>query len=52
MRAKHPADRVAIAFPNFPRYRNLAVETGALLRKIGIEIWFVTELGEVSGSDS
>jgi DNA-binding CsgD family transcriptional regulator len=48
LRGKHPADRVVTAFPDFTRYRNLAAETAAPLRTIGIEIWLVTESGDVT----
>lgn len=51
LRHKHAADRVVIALPDFARYRNLAAETAATLRKVGIEMWFVTEAGEVSEYD-
>jgi hypothetical protein len=51
LRGKHPPDRVVIAFPDYARYRNLASETAATLAAVGIEIWFVTECGEVTGCD-
>ncbi|MFL6140443.1 MAG: hypothetical protein ACJ72N_01060 [Labedaea sp.] len=51
LRGKHPEDRVAIAFPEYARYRNLAAETAATLAAVGIEIWFVAEAGEVTGYD-
>lgn len=47
LRGQHSGDRVAIAFPDFSRYRQLAAETAATLRVVGIEIWFVSESGEV-----
>lgn len=51
LRNKHPIDRVVIAFPDFARYRNLAAETLATLAMVGIEIWFVSESGEVTACD-
>ena len=47
LRGKHAGDRVLTVFPDFPRYRNLADETAATLRVVGIEIWFVEESGAV-----
>jgi hypothetical protein len=40
-----------IAFPDFARYKNLAAETAATLAVVGIEIWFVTGSGEVTGCE-
>lgn len=51
LRGKHPDDRVVIAFPEYARYRNLAGETAETLAAVDIEIWFVTESGEVTGCD-
>jgi len=39
---------VLTVFPDFRRYRNLADETAATLRAVGIEIWFVNESGDVT----
>jgi hypothetical protein len=43
LQASHPLARIALAFPDFPRYRNLFAETGSALSKLGIGLFFVTE---------
>jgi len=43
LRDAHPFDRVAMAFPDRPRYRKLGGEIAASLRRIKIEVWFVGE---------
>jgi hypothetical protein len=36
-----------IAFPDFETYRNLAQRTAWALSKAGVEVWLVTETGDV-----
>jgi hypothetical protein len=40
---KHPNDLVAIALPDWPRFRNLVNETEAPVRKLGVSVLFVRE---------
>jgi hypothetical protein len=42
---------VVIAFPDYARYRELAAETAATVGAVGVEIWFVSGLGEVTVCD-
>jgi hypothetical protein len=44
---KHPGDLVAIALPDWPRFRNLVAETEAPLRQLGVSVLFVREDGSV-----
>jgi hypothetical protein len=44
---KHPKDLVAIALPDWPRFRNLVSETEAPLRQLGISVLFVRDDGSV-----
>jgi hypothetical protein len=41
LREAHPADRVAMAFPDRPRYRKLGAEIAGALRSLHVELWFV-----------
>lgn len=41
LREAHPADRVAMVFPDRPRYRKLVGEIAGSLRQLGIEVWIV-----------
>ena len=43
LREAHPGDRVAMAFPDRPRYRKLGAEIAGALRSLRIELWFVDE---------
>lgn len=47
MLSSFPDARVAIGFPDFPRYRNLLAETEGSLRTLGIGVILVTETGQV-----
>jgi hypothetical protein len=38
---------VAIAFPDFPRFRSLVVKAEWALRRLGIGVYFVRETGDV-----
>lgn len=51
MRAEHPGDRVVLAFPDRETYRNLARRTAPPLQAAQIELWLVTESGEVAPFD-
>jgi hypothetical protein len=44
---KYPDDLVAIALPDWPRFRNLVSETEAPLRRLGVWVLFVREDGLV-----
>ena len=44
---KYPDDLVAIALPDWPRFRNLVGETEAPLRRLGVSVLFVREDGSV-----
>jgi hypothetical protein len=48
LRDEFPADDVAMAFPDFPRYRTLLSETGKSLIALRIGIFFVSETGLIS----
>ncbi|WP_297109148.1 hypothetical protein [uncultured Devosia sp.] len=47
----YPESKVALAFPDFPRYRTLYGETEGGLRQLGIGLFFVRENGEVTPLD-
>jgi Holliday junction resolvase-like predicted endonuclease len=47
LQGKHPNARVALAFPDFPRYRTLFDETELGLAKLGLAILFVNSTGYV-----
>jgi hypothetical protein len=44
---RHPNDLVAIALPDWPRFRNLVTETEGPLRRLGVSVLFVREDGSV-----
>lgn len=46
----HPEAEIALAFPDFPRYRTLHEQTRSGLGKLGVAIMFVTESGSVDRS--
>ena len=48
LQSAHPQAKVALAFPDFPRYRALFGETKLALQKLGVAILFVNTDGEVS----
>lgn len=52
LRQSNPHDRVAIAVPDVARYRTLHSERADPLRRIGVELWFVTEDGGVEIKDA
>lgn len=47
LQTKHPEAIVAMAFPDFPRYRTLCAETAPRLKVLGVPIFFVGEAGTV-----
>ncbi|MDP9162096.1 MAG: hypothetical protein M3O09_17960 [Acidobacteriota bacterium] len=47
LQTDHPDAKVALAFPDFPRYRTLLNETKLGLEKLGVAVLFVTLAGEV-----
>ncbi len=47
LQTKHPEATVALAFPNFPRYRTLFEETRGGLIKLGVALLTVLESGQV-----
>ncbi len=47
LQTKYPTSKVALAFPDFPRYRTLLRETEGGLRKLGIAVLFTFESGGV-----
>lgn len=44
---EHASAIIALAFPDFPRYRALLEETSGALRKLGIVVYLTRETGEV-----
>jgi hypothetical protein len=48
LQTAHPEARVALAFPDFPRYRALFGETKLGLAKLGLAVLFVDAEGQVS----
>lgn len=48
VRTQRPAARVVMAFPDFPRYRDLYRQTAEQLQKCGIELWWITRHGNVT----
>jgi hypothetical protein len=44
----HPQAKVALAFPDFPRYQSLFAETKVGLAKLGLSVLIVTESGQLS----
>jgi hypothetical protein len=51
LRDKEPGARVAIALPDYPRYRALVGAVRDSLNRLGVELIFVTEQGVVSFLD-
>ena len=47
LQTKHPNAKIALAFPDFPRYRALFDETRIGLRRLGIAVLFVDSAGKV-----
>jgi Holliday junction resolvase-like predicted endonuclease len=47
-RSRMPHCRSVIALPDFPRYRDLFKETAGSLQKCSIEVWWVSEDGDVT----
>jgi hypothetical protein len=47
VRTQRPDVRAVIAFPEFPRYCGLYHLTADQLRKCDIELWWITEEGNV-----
>ena len=47
LQTKNPEAKIALAFPDFPRYRTLLRETEGGLRKLGIAVLFAFESGRV-----
>lgn len=41
LQSKHPNSSIALAFPDFPRYRSLYAETSAALTKLDVALYFV-----------
>ncbi|GAB3488165.1 hypothetical protein [Flexivirga lutea] len=48
LRGREPAWSSVIALPNFPRYRDLHAQTAGSLAAAKIEVWWVSEDGEVT----
>ncbi len=48
VRNQEPGVRAVIAFPDFPRYRELHRQTAGQLQKCEIELWWVTREGNVT----
>lgn len=51
LKSKHPSAQVAMAFPDFRRYRQLFVETAPGLEKLGIIVFIVRADGIVETAD-
>ena len=47
----HPQAKVALGFPDFPRYRTLYAETAASIRLLGIAVIFVSESNDLEFID-
>lgn len=47
MQSAYPTAQVAIALPDFPRYRTLFRETASALQRLGVITMFVAESGQV-----
>lgn len=47
LQENNPAALVALAFPDFPRYRTLFVDTKTGLQRLGVAVLFVAENGAV-----
>jgi hypothetical protein len=50
LRNREPETRSVICFPDFPVYRRLYEDTASSLRAATIEVWFVSETGDVSAA--
>jgi len=48
---KHPSARVAMAFPDFPRYQQLFRETAGALAQLSITVYFVEQDGTIQVGD-
>lgn len=48
LRTRRPGVRAVMAFPDFPRYRELYRQTAGQLLKCEIELWWVTREGNVT----
>jgi len=48
VRTQRPDVRAIIAFPNFRRYHELYRQTAGQLEKCEIELWWITEEGDVT----
>lgn len=51
LRAEHPDARVVLALPEMATFRNLTDRTAPTLAGVGIEIWLVSENGDVRPAD-
>lgn len=47
LQSKHPDACIALAFPDYPRYRALIADTQPALVKLDISVFLVSEAGEV-----
>lgn len=48
LRTREPETRSVMCFPDFPVYRRLYEDTASSLRAANIEVWFVSEVGDVT----
>lgn len=48
LQTSYPNATIAVGLPDFPRYRKLFEETGLALQKLNLQIWGVSEDGEVT----
>lgn len=48
LQTEHPWAKVVIGLPDFPRYRTLVSETGAGLERLNIQVFLVSENGQVA----
>jgi hypothetical protein len=51
LRDKHPDDHIAMAFPDYPRYRILHDETSSSLGALRIDVLLVSETGAVTRAE-
>jgi hypothetical protein len=51
-RTDHPSDRVAIALPDRPTYRSLSQRARVALKRLEVEVWFVSQDGRSRKRDS
>lgn len=47
LQTKFPNGKIALAFPDFPRYRTLFTETSKGLERLGVAMFFVRQSGDV-----